>query len=1075
MSTRTKRDGADFAGGERRQLTVMFCDIVDSTGMSERLDPEDLRAILQAFQNVCISALERFGGAVANYSGDGILAQFGWPVAIEKAPVAAVRAALAIIADMQPLQQQTKRQYGESLHLRIGIQTGMVVVGDMGSDRFRQSGALVGEALNVAARLQTIAGPDAIVIGSATEALLENRFELQPLGPQSLKGLTRGVLAYEVKSERYFEDPFAAVPRHQASRFVDRDEELARLVELWRTATGGSGQSVVVVGDAGIGKSRLVHELRASIRGEPFREVGIYGSVHHKNVALHPFIDYVRHAAGSNVPQAAAENLHRLVGALGAPPPDEAVVRHLEQLAFGVAATSAGQPVKIAPVSPDTRRKLHGLLRELVLQRADPLPLLLVVEDAQWFDPSSVELVDRLLGAVPGRRALMLITSREELRAGPGGAPRPLHRMALRRLGETACRSIVQSVVGERPIPEPVLASIAARWDGSPLFAEELALAYVATGAFTPARSAGQDDQIGPVDAMVPAALHDSLLVRLDQLSDAKHVAQIASVLGRTFPHNLLAAMHGPEAARLDTGLWQLLEAGIFEHADGEAQAWYRFKHALLRDAAYQSLLRRQRQALHAKAAKAIQESIAEIEEQKPDLLAQHWANAGEPLLAAQWGLKAARISAARSSDQEAMAQVAGVFEQLALLPEGEGRDTIELEACVAMVGPLIATKGYGAPDVAAIAARALDLCRRRPPGPDVDARIFPILYCQWSHQQVTGLVREAHELARQLVAQAESQSSSGPKVIARRLLGTSTLLAGDPASARTSLEGSLALYNAAEHAGLAYVYGTDFGIMSKCHLALALWILGSTGRASDLSEEAQREAIAFGHANTFGYALTHLCLLKALQRDDAGMAALAGRIMAFSKEHELPFWTVIAQLFLGRNEVNAGDPQRGLAMIRGCLEFMRKLNLVYGMPIYLTWLGEACARTGDSEGAERNVDEALAIADRGGERWFEPESWRFKASLAIAGGHGAPAAVLALRRSLELAAARGERSFELRSALDLARLLVADREAQWDEPAAQLLARALTPFANEPETPDQSEARALLQAIGGSSSRTAA
>jgi predicted ATPase len=607
------------------------------------------------------------------------------------------------------------------------------------------------------------------------------------------------------------------------------------------------------------------------------------------------------------------------------------------------------------------------------------------------------------------------------------------------------------------------------------LFAEELALAYVETGAFTPVRDSGPEDPAGPAEALVPAALHDSLLVRLDRLGHAKQVAQFASVLGRAFPHDLLASMHGPQTERLDEGLERLLEARIIERADGGTRAWYRFKHALLRDAAYQSMLRKQRRALHAKAALAIQESVEAIAAQGPDLLAQHWANAGEPVLAAQWGLKAARLSAARSSNIEAMSQLTAVLEQAAQMPEGETRDEIELEARVAMIGPLIATKGYGAPQIADITAQALELCRRRARGTDADAsRVFPILYCQWSHKQVTGKAHEAHDLAKQLLELAEGQPNTAPILIARRLLGTSTLLAGGaPASARAHFEAALALYNALEHAALAYVYGTDFGIMSKCHLALALWILGSTGQAGRLSEEAQQEAAAFGHANTLGYALTHLCLLKSLQRDIAGMAELARRIMDLAKERELPFWRAIAELFFGGHEALVGDPQRGVVMIRDSFQFMRKLNLVYGMPVYLTWLGEACARAGDLQAAERHVDEALAVAESGGERWFEPESLRLKAGLLIEGGHGPAAAAAVLRRSIEFAAERGECSFELRSTVDLARLLVAGNEALWDEPAEKALERVLAPFANEPPGPDQAQARALLQAIAGSPAHT--
>ena len=1066
MSSITDRSHYDPTGGERRQLTLMCCDVVDSTGISERQDPEDVREILQRYQDICSGAIERFGGTVSSYSGDGIMAQFGWPMAIEKSAIAAVRAALSIIGQIRYLQDDTERQFRERPQVRIGIQTGVVVIGDMGSARFKLSDAMVGEAPIVATRLQAIAAPDSIVVGDAARALLENRFELRPLGPQSLKGLSRTVSAFDVRSELPLDGPLTPARRVQANPFVGRDSELAALVELWRKGASGAGQSVLILGDAGIGKSRLVRELRAAIRGQAAGEVSLSGSVHHRNVALHPLIEFVRHAAGVSDAPSGRPSLDRLIETLAPDDKNEAAISHLQQLAFGADVAGAPERSRLAPISSETRGSLHRLLCTLLLHNPREGPLLMMIEDAHWLDPSSLEVLGQLLGLISDRRVLLLITSREDVGAGFASSVYPANRLVLGRLSEAACRSIARSVAGDQPIPETQLRSIEARWDGSPLFAEELALAYVETGAFAPAVRSGLEDPTGP-ESPVPAALHDSLLVRLEHLDHGKKVAQVASVLGRTFPHDLLASMHGSDATTLEAGLSRLIEAHIIERAERGTRTWYRFKHALLRDAAYQSMLRKQRRALHSMAATALENSSGQSALQGPDLLSQHWAMAGEPLPAAQWGLRAARLSAARSSNAEAMSQLQTAFEQVTQLPQGAIRDDIELEACIAMIGPLIATRGYGAPEVADITARAIELCRRSPPDQGAGAsRVFPILYCQWSHKQVTGQAREAHELAVALLRQAEMQTDSAPILIARRLLGTSTLLAGaPPAEAREYFESALALYDARTHAPLAYVYGTDFGIMSKCHLALALWILGSTGRARQLGEEAQRDAEAFGHANTLGYALTHLCLLKALQRDLAGMAALARRIMELSGERGLPFWSAVAQLFFGGYEAFAGDPQRGVAMILGSLQFMRQLNLVYGMPVYLTWLGEACMRTGNLDSAERHIGEALAVAQSGGERWFESEGLRLKAQVLNKRGRIADS-VAALRQSIEFAAERQERSFVLRSTLDLVRLLAGGNEALWHEPPARTLAHAYAPFTGEVAEADQAEARALMQVI---------
>jgi class 3 adenylate cyclase len=1052
--------GYDVGGGERRQLTVMFCDVVDSTGMSERRDYEDVRSMLQAFQNVAIEAIERFGGAISNYSGDGILAQFGYPVAIEKAPEAAVRAALAIVGKILALADDMERRYGERLQVRIGIQTGLVVIGDMGSNRYRQSGALVGEAPNVAARLQAGAAPGTIVIGGATEALLEGRFDLKPLGMQNLKGLTKGIPAYQVVGVRNLDDPFAA-SRHRASEMIGRAQELGELTGLWHQATAGTGQAVVVIGEAGMGKSRLVHELKGAVRSERFAEVNLYGSVHHKNVALYPLVEFVRRVSAGTDAVAAIANMRRLAAAIGPAVPGADVMRHLEELAFP-SAQDGDQARRMAPVTPETRRKLRDLLLAMVFHTEPDVPLILVIEDAHWLDPSSLELVERMAATLAGRRALMIITSRTEIRIGAADAVPPTRRLVLKRLDDAACRRIVLSVADTHPVPESILRSIADRSDGSPLFAEELTLAYTETGLFTPARQKLVETG-GPVDTQVPAALHDSLMVRLDRLGHAKHVAQLAAVLGRVFRKDLLVAMHSEDAGKLDAALSQLVESGIVERAQSEMPSGYRFKHALLRDAAYQSLLRGQRRTLHAQVGTTIETSFPEIGELEPDLVAQHWAQAHEHERAARYGLKAARLSAARSSNLEAMAQAAGVFEQASHMPGGPLREGFELEACIAMIGPVIATKGYGAADVAEIANRALELSRKQEATPGGIERIFPILYCQWSHKQVTGQVREAFELAKAMLAQAEAQPATGPRVIGRRLLGTSLLLIGQPASARVSLEDAVALYDPREHASLAYMYGTDFGIMSKCHLALALWNLGMLRRANSIGDEAQAEALAFGHANTLGYALTHLCLLRALNREIAGMATLAKQLMDFSTERELPFWGAVALGFLGWYEVNAGRAAEGRVKLGGGLKFMHQLNLVYWMPTYLTWVSEASAIVGDLDEAERSLGEAVAVSERGGERWFVSECWRIRARLEIERGRGVEAALPHLQRSLDEARLNGSSSFELRSAIDQFRLVDPLRPEPWHTSAAEALECALAPFAAEPEMADQREARDLL------------
>ena len=704
---------------------MLFCDIVDSTGMSERRDPEDVREMLQSYQLVCIRAIERFGGGISHYSGDGLMAQFGYPVAIEKGPQAAVRAALAILEEMRDLSREIERRFGERMAIRVGLQTGLVVVGNMGAKGHRQRATLVGEAANVAARLQSIARPDTAVIGDATAALLENRFELRPLGPQTLRGLSRDIEAFEVVGERYAGDA-ATLPPPRTTLLVGRADEIGTLRDHWARAVAGNGSAVLVVGDAGVGKSRLVQELRTSIGGQGGGVPTMSGSVHHRNIALYPFIEFLRHAVRGADNETTLANLRSLVQAGAGDTGDSALLAFAEELVEPSARHGGTAHKPTAPVTPETRRKLRDLLLAIVMRPSERGALLLVIEDAHWLDPSSLELVERILPALAARPVLLIITSREALKLGGGDATRSPAVLKLERLDDDACRQIVRSVAGERAVPEAVLRWITDRCDGTPLFAEELALAYLATGTMAPTGLV--PDEAGRfAESQVPAALHDSLLVRLDQLGHAKLVAQQASVLGRVFRRDLLAAIHGGSEAELDGNLDKLGAAGIISPSDGGTARAYQFKHALLRDAAYQSLLKGQRRLLHASVGQAIEAQFPVIGELEPDLVAQHWAHAGEPEKSARHGLKAARLSAMRSSNLEAMAQAAGVFEQVRNLPPGAVRDGIELEACIVTIGPLIATKGYGAPDVGQIATRALELARGSdPPSAAGMGRIFP-------------------------------------------------------------------------------------------------------------------------------------------------------------------------------------------------------------------------------------------------------------------------------------------------------------------------------------------------------------
>lgn len=1052
---RERARSTDLLGSERRQLTVLYCDIVDSTGLSERKDPEDIETLLHTYRRVCMAATTRFGGHVVGYAGDGILAEFGYPSAMEQTAVAGVRAAISIVENVRDLNGDFARRFNETLAVRIGLYTGEVVVGGVGVGSLHQGSAVVGETPNIAARLQGLAQPNTIVIGSTTEQLLGGQFDTRPLGFQKIKGLKKQIAAFEVIGERHVRDRFVARVGEHFPELVGRQSELRVLVQAWqRTASLKSGEVVVITGDPGMGKSCLLHGFTRH-QTEHFMEAGLYGSPDHRNIAFYPFIELLRQLVSTERFVGTASDSEPLVNLFltyGLSP-----IEGLNHLMGLLDPASSEGSIDRTLEAQQVRRATRTLLRSIVVALAKDQPLLLVVEDAQWFDPTSLDLVERLLSALPGRQIMATITSRTELTIKlPASVP--VTRIELDRLDKPACVELVSRLDHGHVIADEVVQRIVTRSDGVALFVEELTRAVLETGALPSTPTSTRKSTAGDFEGDVPASLRDSLMARLDRLADAKRVAQLAATVGRVFRYDLLALLYHAtsKSIRLDQILTQLSVAGIIIPVDAPNRT-YAFKHALLRDVAYGSLLRRQRRAIHEVIADAIEARFPDIAKGELDLLAQHRTLAHQNDRAARLWLQAARISIARSADLEAIAQIASALEQIALLPTESTRDDLELDAHIAMIGPLVATKGYGSPEVGRTIDRALMLCRNFPGDP----RIFPALYCRWSYEQLIGRVEDAYSLASEFQAIAEAQLDTGPRIIGNRLLGTAALVAGKPISAIPLLEQAMALYDPAQHKALAYTYGTDFHIMSACHLAFALWHIGALGRAAKLGQQALTDAISFGHTNTLCYALSHLCLLYAIARDFPQMESVANQLFALASERELPFWAITAGFYRGWSEVCRGDVNTGLATLVGGLEFRRRTKVVYWMPTHLTWLAQAHAIAGDPTSASKMIEEAQAVMDHGGEKWFEPECWRVKAELLMqVGEERALAAEHLLQRSIALARANGEISFALRSAISLARVWQLEGRTVDGE---RMLGEALRPFALETAGADQLEAQSLL------------
>jgi class 3 adenylate cyclase len=680
---------------ERRQVTVMFSDLVGSTALSARMDPDDLREVISAYQKCVAETVGRFGGFVAKYMGDGILMYFGYPQAHEDDAERAVRAGLDLVAAVSGLKAHA------ALQTRVGIATGLVVVGDLIGSGASQEQAIVGETPNLAARLQSIAEPNRVVIAESTRKLVGNLFELEDLGPQELKGISGPMRAWAALRPASVEGRFEAFHASGLTELVGREEELELVLRRWSRAKTGEGQVVLLSGEAGIGKSRLTAALLERLAAEPHTRLRYFCSPQHTDSAFYPIISQMERAAGlahDDSRQAKLDKLDAVLAQSFTPRQDAALFAEMLSL-----PSDGRYPALELPPQQRRQRTLEALTTQIeALSRQRPV--LMIFEDVHWIDPTSLEALGRAADRIRTLGALLIVTYRPEFESPWIGRPH-VSAVTLNRLGVREIASMINGVTGNKPLPESIRQDIIERTDGIPLFVEEMTKAVLeAEGEGETRRTVASVPS--PARA-VPASLHASLMARLDRLGPAKEVAQIAAALGREFLHALLAAVVRKPDVELRSALDRLTEAGLLFRQGAPPHATYLFKHALVQDAAYSTLLREPRRALHARIADTLESQFTEIAESQPELVARHCTEAGQIEKAASlWG-KAGQRSLERSALVEAVEQLTRALDQIATLPGTPvlRREQIKLQA--ALITPLIHVKGYAAAETKAAAERA--------------------------------------------------------------------------------------------------------------------------------------------------------------------------------------------------------------------------------------------------------------------------------------------------------------------------------------------------------------------------------
>ena len=1039
---------------ERRQVTVMFADLVGSTALSTRLDPEDLREIISAYRKCVAETVRHLGGFVSQYLGDGVLIFFGYPQAHEDDAERAVRAALQLVAAVANLKTHT------ALQTRVGIATGLVVVGevlDAGGSRER---GIVGETPNLAARLQSSAEPNQVVIAETTRRLVGNMFDLKNLGIKHLKGKSEGIRAWAVLQPSSIASRFEAMHAIGLTDLVGREEEIGLLLRRWTRAKAGEGQVVLLSGEPGIGKSRLTAALLEHIGTEPHGHLRCFCSPHHADSALYPIIGHLERAARlvyNDGLQTKLDKLDRLLAQTATSKEEAALLAEMLSL------PNDGRYPSLQHTPEQRRQKtLETLLSQAeVLARQNPV--LMVFEDAHWSDPSSLEALSRAVNRIVTLPILLIVTFRPEFNPPWIGRPH-VTALTLNRLAEREVALMIDCVVGSEPLlPANVRRDIIERTDGVPLFVEEI------TRAVLEAESAAKHAiaAILSTAAEVPASLQASLMARLDRLGPAKEVAQIGAAIGREFSHALLSAVAQKPEAQLTSALEALLAAGLVFRQGAPSEVIYLFKHVLVQDAAHSTLLREPRRALHARIAATLESQFTDIVERQPEVLARHFTEAGLIERAAHLWAKAGQRSLSRSALIEAVEQLSRALAHIAALPSNAALRREQIKLQVAIINPLMHVKGYAAPETKAAVEQARQLIEQaesQGEPPDEPLLLFSILYGFWVANYVAFNGDTMRELASEFVTLAEERQTTLPLVTGHRLMGASCLHSGEIATARMHLDKAIELYEPTEHRHGAVLFGQDVRVAALFYRSLALWQLGYPDAAIRDAARSVVDARDAGQAATVMAALA-ITSLTHIQCGNYGLAKeqLDG-VCTLADEKSAMFWKVGTMLLIGCVSVLRGKAADGVQTIGSGLQAWRSTGASLWMPVYLAHLIRAYTDLGRFDEAWRCFEEATTLMQQTKEKWCEAEIYRIAAELAIRSPDSDVSKAEAFfGHALEAAKAQQAKSYELRAATVLARLR---REQGRRYEARHLLAPIYNWYSEGFDTIDLRQAKALLDTL---------
>ncbi len=1043
--------GRQPAEAERRQLTVMFCDLVGSTALSERLDAEALSEVVTAYQKTCAASVESFDGHIAQYLGDGVLVYFGYPLAHEDDAIRAIHAALRIVEEVPGLNSRLVEEHAalreHPLQVRVGIHTGPVVVGELGGGGKRERLAL-GGTVNIAARLEGEAEPGSIVVSNATRHLVRGVFIFEELGECSLKGIEGPVALFRPVQATGVQSRLALARASGLTPLVGREQEVAMLLERWEEAKAGGGQVVLLSGEAGMGKSRLIEVLREHVADEPHTWHEYRGSAYRQNSAFHPVIELIERAVlftERDTPEERVAKLERGLGYSGLP--TEEILPLIADF-LGLPLPENLPPLALSPEG--RRRRTLETIAVWCIALSQRQPLIMIAEDLHWWDPSSLEVMGMAMEQVPAARILLVVTFRPEFEPPWPSASRWMH-LPLQPLTHKHIDAMASHIAGGKPLPLKVREQIAAKTDGVPLFVEELTKSVLESGLVV--ESDGRYERSDPLlDLAIPSTLRDSLTARLDRLGPAKEVAQLGAVLGREFSHDLLQAVSPLESAALDLALEELVDTGLLYQRGISPRATYIFKHALIQDAAHQSLLKKRRRDFNALVAQTLEERFPERVKSEPEVIARYYEEAGLASKAIAYYARAGEGAAAGCAHAEAIGHLDKSIALLGDLPADADRDRRKLRLMNLLGTSLIAAEGYSSPRVRETFGRAQSLCEVVLDADELASSLWGLA----TFRVTTGSLTTADGLAEQLADLADHGGRPICRVGGKSLRATAGYYLGRFPAVLEFCEEAIAANTSCEPDSGFAAFGMDSEVYIRTYLGWTLWPLGFADRAVTEARDALSRARTLGYPFGLATALVFATVVYKQRRDSNAAAALASEAVAVSEANGFPLWLGVGQLLLGW--CHAGQP-KALEEVRRGVALAGSIGNQAGITHILSILAEVHRAAGRSEDALGIIEGALGISQE--EAFWNAELHRQKGELELdLPDHTEDAADALFRKAITIARSQEAKSLELRAATSLAHLW--QRQGKHDQ-ARELLQPIYSWFTEGFDTQDLKDAKALL------------